>query len=181
MELAADPGGLECQGWRRFPNTTAYIGIRRDAAGPNGNPIHTGHGGFWVGIQERISIYSLCEGYAQYPDTEKRGVFLGEGRRMTEVATVRRELERVADELCSLVAGKHHDYGESFDHLLTEYGPTGFLVRVADKYHRLKSLLHDGKRPMVDESAVDTVRDLAGYCLLYLRWAERSGGDHDAE
>lgn len=88
---------------------------------------------------------------------------------MSDIQGVRRELMTVAGELCLLVARKHHDYGGSFDLLLEEIGPAYFVGRVGDKYHRLKALLVDGKRPLVDESAVDTVRDLAGYCLLYLR------------
>lgn len=75
MELAADTGGLECQGRRRFLNATAYIGIRRDAAGTNGNPRHTKHGGVWAGMRGRISRYSLettCEGCSRRPDTQRR-------------------------------------------------------------------------------------------------------------
>jgi hypothetical protein len=42
------------------------------------------------------------------------------------------------------------------------------FVRLSDKIERIRSLRQRGGDPAVDESLDDTLRDLAGYCLLLL-------------
>jgi hypothetical protein len=43
------------------------------------------------------------------------------------------------------------------------------LIRLKDKYNRLKSLTKPGQKQMVlDESMEDTLLDLANYCILTL-------------
>jgi hypothetical protein len=62
---------------------------------------------------------------------------------------------------------KNHDYGDSFAKLRNEI-PNAILVRVYDKYSRLKTLL-DGKEQLVmEESIDDTLMDLANYCIMEL-------------
>jgi len=90
------------------------------------------------------------------------------------------EAEKLFDEL---YVPKNQDYGDSFDKLLDEMGLASFAVRAYDKILRLVSLV--GKDAAVkDESADDTVRDLANYSLMYLRWQRdrgegRTDGDVD--
>lgn len=43
---------------------------------------------------------------------------------------------------------------------------TAFLVRINDKWSRLKSFVKNGQLLVKDESVEDTLQDLAGYCLL---------------
>lgn len=53
---------------------------------------------------------------------------------------------------------------------------TAILVRMGDKVERLRALLTHSVNDN-DESTTDTVRDLAGYCILWLVWnAERGAG-----
>lgn len=55
---------------------------------------------------------------------------------------------------------------------------TGFLVRMRDKWSRIISLVGSGKAQVEDESVIDTLVDLANYCLLlaaYLQ-AKKEGG-----
>ena len=64
---------------------------------------------------------------------------------------------------------KNSDYGSSFDELFDEYGMDSVLIRLKDKYNRLKSLTKPGQKQMVvDESMEDTLLDLANYCILTL-------------
>jgi hypothetical protein len=64
---------------------------------------------------------------------------------------------------------KNERYGDSFKKLLEEYGDVAFLIRIGDKFERIKTLL---KNPSLndqqDESVYDTIKDLANYCLMYL-------------
>lgn len=82
-------------------------------------------------------------------------------------ATIRREINALAD----LLMRKNRDYGDaaaSESPLCPELdSSTAILVRMGDKIKRLENLA-TVKETLVDESFEDTVRDLAGYCVLYL-------------
>ena len=75
------------------------------------------------------------------------------------------------DILTDLLTRKNADYGNSaFDAPPLAPGldtASAILVRMGDKIMRLQRLAtHDAR--VKDESFNDTVRDLAGYCILYL-------------
>lgn len=83
------------------------------------------------------------------------------------------EFEKIALDVACLLAKKNSDYGCSYDLLRGEYGPESFLIRLADKYHRLKKLVRSMGRPEVDESIEDTLKDIIGYCILEIRYRIR--------
>lgn len=60
---------------------------------------------------------------------------------------------------------KNNDYGDSFAKLRQEF-PNAILVRLADKFGRIKSLLTGTKQQVSDESLKDTLLDLANYCIM---------------
>ena len=62
---------------------------------------------------------------------------------------------------------KNHDYGDSFATLRQEY-PNAILIRLGDKYNRLKALMSGEVAQVKDESIDDTLLDLANYCILEL-------------
>lgn len=63
---------------------------------------------------------------------------------------------------------KNNDYGDAFAKLREEI-PSAVLVRIYDKYSRLKTLKLDKEKAMVkDESIKDTLMDLANYCIMEL-------------
>lgn len=73
------------------------------------------------------------------------------------------------DRMLNTYIKKNSDYGSSFDELFDEYGMDSVLIRLKDKYNRLKSLTKPGQKQMVlDESMEDTLLDLANYCILTL-------------
>ncbi len=78
-----------------------------------------------------------------------------------------KEAEKLFDEL---YVPKNKDYGDSFDKLLDRLGPVSFVTRAGDKMERLISLTEKKKAEVQDESSLDTIRDLAHYCLMYLMW-----------
>lgn len=78
------------------------------------------------------------------------------------------ELHRVICNQCSdIYAAKNKDYGDSFAVLRKEF-PEAILIRIGDKYNRLKQLIRSGEKPAVAESIDDTLMDLACYCLMEL-------------
>ena len=74
--------------------------------------------------------------------------------------------EKICQGLTQMYERKNHDYGGSFANLRREI-PQAILVRIYDKYSRLKTLLN-GTGPKVDESIEDTLKDLANYCIMEL-------------
>lgn len=74
-------------------------------------------------------------------------------------------------QICTTLNGiyerKNHDYGDSFAKLRNEL-PNAILVRIYDKYSRLKTLMHGAEQKVKDESIDDTLMDLANYCIMEL-------------
>ncbi len=73
---------------------------------------------------------------------------------------------RVTSELHDIWKKKNADYGNSFKDLREEY-PESILIRIGDKYNRLKTLMKQ-KAEVKDESVEDTLKDLANYCIMEL-------------
>jgi hypothetical protein len=69
--------------------------------------------------------------------------------------------------IAELLEAKDRDYGLSFDLLRNEYGPTSFYIRMSDKLNRIKHVDKNG--PVVNETVLDTLRDMVGYAALEIR------------
>lgn len=67
-------------------------------------------------------------------------------------------------EMCSLLASKQHDYGHGN---IQSFGLKGVLVRISDKIERLNNL-KSKKSKAKNESVLDTLRDIVGYCVIAL-------------
>ena len=82
--------------------------------------------------------------------------------------------KEIALEVAGIVERKNSDYGNSFEKTINEYGNTAYYLRIEDKLSRLKSL--DKKdRKVLDESKIDTLKDIIGYTLLMLDMEYRKG------
>lgn len=83
--------------------------------------------------------------------------------------------KRIAQEglaLTAMLLKKNSDYGSSAWNppaLNPSLSPgDAILVRMSDKVARISNLNRPGVSPQVQESIEDTIKDLAGYCLLWL-------------
>lgn len=78
---------------------------------------------------------------------------------------------KVHEDICKLLnktyVKKNHDYGDSFAKVRKEI-PNAILVRVNDKFSRLKSLMGGAEQKVEDETIDDTLLDLANYCIMEL-------------
>ena len=83
---------------------------------------------------------------------------------------MREKLERIASDIIQILEKKNADYGNSFFATRDEYGIDAFLVRITDKFNRLKSIATRGT--FYFESYTDTIKDIIGYCLLELVYLE---------
>ena len=75
----------------------------------------------------------------------------------------------IALEVANLVEKKNHDYGNSFDKTVEEYGEVAYFLRIEDKLRRLKSL-NKKDAAVVSESVEDTLKDIIGYTLLMINY-----------
>ena len=75
--------------------------------------------------------------------------------------------ERVLCEMNELYHHKNADYGDSFGQSFREFGVLSSVLRIGDKYRRMKNLCADSKHPpMVAESLRETLIDLANYAAM---------------
>lgn len=82
----------------------------------------------------------------------------------------------IIDELGNLLISKQRDYGPG--NINNAYGGpiNGLMVRMGDKFERLKNLLASGNAPE-HESIEDSFKDLANYCIIAMmvtrgKWPE---------
>ena len=83
------------------------------------------------------------------------------------------KIQKQCDLLADLLKKKNADYGDSFSerpYLLPNLTTnTSAYIRLSDKFHRLRTLLNiEEPDRKVDETIEDTLRDVAGYCVLLL-------------
>lgn len=77
-----------------------------------------------------------------------------------------RHLE-ICRELNETYRQKNNDYGDAFANLRRELDNV-ILVRIFDKYSRLKTLLNGEAALVKGETVEDTLKDLANYCIMEL-------------
>jgi hypothetical protein len=97
-------------------------------------------------------------------------------------------IEHMANRMVATARAKNADYTgadpspfanfASVERDLITDTETGFLVRMRDKWSRIISLVGSGKAQVKDESVIDTLVDLANYCLLLAAYLEskKQGG-----
>ncbi len=73
----------------------------------------------------------------------------------------------ICKKLNSIYEKKNHDYGDSFAKMRREFD-NAILIRIYDKYSRLKTLKSGAEQKVSDESIKDTLFDLANYCIMEL-------------
>lgn len=79
------------------------------------------------------------------------------------VPDVGEALSRQLDGIHDLMMGRHAKYGPGN---IAEFGPLGILVRMADKFARLKA----GQSNFDDETVANTLDDVIGYALIWKLW-----------
>lgn len=78
----------------------------------------------------------------------------------------------ITTDMAKTYAAKNHDYGDSFDESLNEFGLVAAVVRIGDKMNRIKSLIKK-EAEVKDESIRDTLLDMANYCIMTVMWMDK--------
>ena len=79
-------------------------------------------------------------------------------------------MRKAYDENYQTFLKKNADYGSSFEESLNEFGEVAGIVRISDKYNRLVNLTKNENNVL--ESKIDTLKDMANYCLMLAVWLE---------
>lgn len=72
----------------------------------------------------------------------------------------------LCEKLTETYAKKNADYGDSFGEMFRELGAVTAVTRIGDKYNRFKSLAITNDIKVLEESLIDTLMDMANYCLM---------------
>lgn len=76
--------------------------------------------------------------------------------------------KKITEQMYEIYKTKNADYGNSFNITREEY-PNAILIRLQDKFLRLKQLYRNNfKANVQNESVKDTLLDMANYCILEL-------------
>lgn len=95
----------------------------------------------------------------------------------TEKAIDDAEMYRgIINKLEQIYLAKNKDYGNSFEESLDEFGEISGIVRIGDKFNRIKSLSKTEEVNVKDESKIDTLLDMANYCVMQAKWMIKKGG-----
>ena len=91
----------------------------------------------------------------------------------------------ITQKMADTYAKKNADYDDSFGKSLDEFGLVAGIVRMSDKFNRIKNLTKQSNAPencgiettpqVRDESIKDTLLDLACYSVMALVWLEQKG------
>lgn len=79
------------------------------------------------------------------------------------------QFKGIVDKMINLYEIKNKDYGNSFEQSCDDFGITAGLVRMSDKFNRIKTLAKQDNL-VKDESIEDTLIDLANYSIMTLIW-----------
>lgn len=82
----------------------------------------------------------------------------------------------ITQNMTKIYAAKNHDYGNSFEESLDEFGLVASIVRIGDKMNRIKSLIKK-EAQVKDESIRDTLLDMANYAIMTVMWMDKKSGE----
>ena len=85
-------------------------------------------------------------------------------------------MKKVYEENYQTFLKKNADYGSSFEESLNEFGEVAGIVRISDKYRRLVNITKNENKVL--ESKIDTLKDMANYCLMLAVWLEENHDTH---
>ena len=74
--------------------------------------------------------------------------------------------KELCEQMNAVYTEKNKNYGDSFGISVKKYGMIAALTRISDKFNRLEQLILTRSDGTKDESLIDTMLDMANYCLM---------------
>lgn len=91
----------------------------------------------------------------------------------TELSDDVQQFKNIIETMAETYTAKNHDYNNSFEQSLEEFGLLAAIVRMGDKMNRIKALSKKEAK-VKDESIKDTLLDLALYSIMTLMWLNKN-------
>lgn len=91
-------------------------------------------------------------------------------RRLQLKTKVGREALRIAIENVVLLDRKQQDYGPGN---IAAFGQVGIVIRMNDKFERIKTIIKSKSRRAKNESIEDSFRDLCNYSIIAVMWLKK--------
>lgn len=76
------------------------------------------------------------------------------------------QFKALTSEMIATYSRKNRDYGNSFSRMCREYGHSYPIIHLDEKLARIKSILLTGDNAVKDETAIDSLLDLACYSIM---------------
>ena len=89
--------------------------------------------------------------------------------------------KELCEQMNAVYTEKNKNYGDSFGLSVKKYGMIAALTRISDKFHRLEQLILTRSDGTKDESLIDTMLDMANYCLMTVMEIEEANAHHTTD
>lgn len=101
--------------------------------------------------------------------------------KITTQETIARRHQEICDDIHDTWIQKNTAYGDSFHELYKDLGIISAVTQITHKYNRLKTLAKDKNNNIDagDESIIDTLLDMANYCIMTAMEIERENQSYD--
>lgn len=83
-----------------------------------------------------------------------------------------KRFKEITTKMAETYERKNNDYGDSFGQSIEDFGVIAGVIRISDKFNRLKSLTSGKEQKVNDESLQDTLLDMANYCIMLVMETE---------
>lgn len=122
----------------------------------------------FIGCKSKSNITAVLKGY--YESTH--GYKFKYTNNMNKV----QRFKEITSDMAETYERKNNDYSDSFGQSIRDFGFVAGIVRISDKFNRLKSLLSGKEQKVNDESVQDTLLDMANYCIMLKMEMENGQG-----
>ena len=90
-----------------------------------------------------------------------------------------KDVKETLEVMGEVFALKNAKYGSSFEKSLDKYGIIAALTRISDKFNRIENLILSNDNGTTDESVMDTLIDMANYCVMTAVYLKNAKGESD--
>lgn len=89
-----------------------------------------------------------------------------------------KDVREILTKMGDVFAVKNEKYGNSFEVSVDKYGMIAALTRISDKFNRIENLILNGDGGTDDETVMDTLIDMANYCVMTAVYMKNVGGEN---
>ena len=89
-----------------------------------------------------------------------------------------KDVRDILQKMGDIFAVKNEKYGNSFEVSVDKYGMIAALTRISDKFNRIEHLILNDDKGTDDETIIDTLIDMANYCVMTAVYMKNAGGEN---